>query len=394
MGEGVSVGLRKALTLGQKPSDEVMGFREYDHTVIIGQMHQPTLADVTSWSNLVMAFRAAAKGKRHREMVAQFEVDLGTELLSLHQALVSRRYVPHPYRHFVVHEAKRRVISAAHFRDRVVHHALIQQMLPTLEASFSPVSFANRVGFGTHRAIETFQTYARRFRYVLRIDIVRHFPSIDHDILKHKLHTFFQDAGLRWLIDIILSSSYPSEGESTKLWFPGDDLFSVLRPRGLPIGNLTSQVWSNVYLNSMDHQLLLRFPSVRFLRYVDDLAFFSDAKSTLWGVKHVVRQLLNALRLRIHENQAVVSPTHHGTPWLGFIVWPHYRRIKARKVRYVTRRLRKRFEAYIEGTISFAEFEASIQGFSSYAAHADASSLVESVCRKVCRESGSMLSLL
>ena len=208
-------------------------------------MHSPSLKDVVDWSNLVSAFRAAARGKRHREVVAQFEVNLGTELLSLHDELATQRYEPRPYRHFVVHEAKRRVISAAHFRDRVVHHAL------------------------------------------------------------------------------------------------------------------------------------------GYIRYVDDFALFSNTKSELWRAKRTVCERLESYRLKIHSEQAQVFPTTKGVPWLGCVVWPSHRRIKARKVRHFTRRLRDRIRAYLEGQISFAELQATVEGFSAHAAHTDSHGLIPHILETV-----------
>ena len=347
-------------------------------------MHSPSLKDVVDWSNLVSAFRAAARGKRHREVVAQFEVNLGTELLSLHDELATQRYEPRPYRHFVVHEAKRRVISAAHFRDRVVHHALVRQTLPAIEAHFSPASYANRVGFGTHRAIHAFQYYAQIFRFVLRMDIVQHFPSLDHRILQERLQSYFPDPGIGWLIDTILSNKTAApRARTSPIRFPGDKLLSGMRPRGLPIGNLTSQVWSNVYLTPLDHEIRAQFPNVGYIRYVDDFALFSNTKSELWRAKRTVCERLESYRLKIHSEQAQVFPTTKGVPWLGCVIWSSHRRIKARKVRHFTRRLRDRIRAYLEGQISFAELQATVEGFSAHAAHTDSHGLIPHILETV-----------
>ncbi len=154
------------------------------------------------------------------------------------------------------------------------------------------------------------------------------------------------------------------------VWFPGDDLLSALRPRGLPIGNLTSQFWSNCYLDPFDHFVKreLRYPT--YLRYVDDFALFSDSKRELWRWKQAMIERLATLRLTVHP-QAQVSPVSAGIPWLGLIVYPNHRRVKARNVRNFDRRLRDRWQAFCAGKISFAEFDASVQGWINHVRYAD-----------------------
>jgi len=146
-----------------------------------------------SFANLLQAWRKAARGKRSSSGAAAFEDGLAERLLELHDALASGEYRPGRYTHFVIHEPKRRRISAAPFRDRVVHHALCRVIEPVFEAQFIADSYANRVGKGTHRAIDRLQHFARRYRYVLRLDIVKHFPAIDHAILLQTLAQHIDD---------------------------------------------------------------------------------------------------------------------------------------------------------------------------------------------------------
>lgn len=336
----------------------------------------PSFADIVEWSNLLAAFRAAAKGKRSKGAVAQFEVDMAEELLALQAELRTGQYTPRPYRQFVVHEAKRRVISAAAFRDRVVHHALVRQTEPILDARFSPSSFANRRGLGTHRAIDRFSELAAHHRYVLRLDIVQYFPSIDHQILQDDLRKHFRDPHIQALVGIILKSGEPQQGPRSPAYFSGDSLFDGLRPRGLPIGNLTSQIWANVYLDALDHTITGPLNCPAYVRYVDDFAFFSNSKRFLWSIKRAVRAFLDGLRLRLHENQAQVMPTRAGVPWLGFVIGPGGRRVKARKVRHFTRRFREKWAAYEEGRLSFAELDAAVGGFAAHVQQADAQGLL------------------
>jgi len=134
-----------------------------------------------------------------------------------------------------------------------VHHTLCNVLEPRYERLFVPDSFANRAGKGTHRTVERLQQLARRYRYVLRTDIVQHFPSIDHQILLHTLRRPVPEDDVMALVDVVLASGAGVlDDEHQVVWLPGDDLLAACRPRGLPIGNLISQFWSNCYLHPFD----------------------------------------------------------------------------------------------------------------------------------------------
>jgi hypothetical protein len=201
---------------------------------------------------------------------------------------------------------------------------------------------------------------------------VKHFPSIDHSILLSILARTITDARILDLAARILASGDRIlEQEYEMIWFPGDDLFAALRPRGLPIGNLTSQFWSNCYLNPLDQFITRELRCKAYLRYVDDMALFSDSKKELWECKTAIRERLESLRLIFHAGSAQVQPVTAGVPWLGFIVFPEYRRLKRRKVVEGSRRLGQRFDAWQAGQISFAEFDASVQGWINHVRYAD-----------------------
>jgi len=214
---------------------------------------------LTSWNNLLLAYKRASAGKRGHPNVAAFEYRLEDHLLRLQDELLSKTYRPGKYESFYIHEPKRRLISAAPFRDRVVHHALCNIIEPIFERSFIYDSYANRVGKGTHRALDRCQQFARRYKYVLPLDLRQFFPSIDYAILRATLGRKITDSQMLWLIDLILGSGEGILQEAYDMvYFSGDDLFAINRPRGLPIGNLTSQFWANVYLKGIHFQRQLR----------------------------------------------------------------------------------------------------------------------------------------
>ncbi|MBL8528806.1 MAG: hypothetical protein JNL68_14050 [Burkholderiales bacterium] len=304
--------------------------------------------------------------------MAAFEFQAADRILELRDELLTGEYRPGPYTHFFIHEPKRRKISAAQFRDRVVHHALCRVIEPRFERVFIPDSYANRLGKGGHRAVDRLQTFARRYRYVLRADIRQHFASIDHAILAQCLRHLIPEDDIMALVRLILAGGEDVlADEYTMQFFPGDDLFAAYRPRGLPIGNLTSRFWSNCYLHALDLFVKRELGCRAYLRYVDDFALFSDSAQTLWTWKSAIRERLASLRLTMHEARAQVTPVAVGIPWLGFVVFANYRLVKARKVRFATRRLRARYSEYRAGTLSFAEFDPSVVGWINHMRYAD-----------------------
>lgn len=326
---------------------------------------------MTTWDNLLLGYRKAARGKRGRPSAAAFEFQLADRLFELQAELEDGTYRPGNYRHFTIHEPKQRRISAAPFRDRVVHHALCNVIEPLFESRFYPHSYANRAGKGTHRAIDQLQAHARRYRYTLRLDIVQHFASIDHAVLRHELFRVIGDERARRLIEMILAGGEGVlAGEYDMVYFPGDGLFACTRPRGLPIGNLTSQFWSNCYLNPLDWFIVRGLGCPAYLRYVDDLALFSDSKSQLLEWRRAIENYLIGLRLTIHH-EAQVNPVEAGIPWLGFVVFPTHRRLKRRNVIAFSRRLTRDFGLYREGRISFTELDAGIQGWINHVRYGD-----------------------
>ncbi len=319
----------------------------------------------------MLAWQKAAKGKRGKLTTASFEADLAENLLQLQQDLRRGNYKPGPYTHFSIHEPKRRTISAAPFYDRVVHHALCNIIEPLFESMFIADSYANRKAKGGHRAVDRFQEFSQRYKYVLRMDIVQHFHAIDHRILLGILVQKIQDEKIIGLIKSILASGDCVRVRSKVSYFPGDDLLAACRPRGLPIGNLTSQLWSNCYLHPFDQFVKRELACRAYLRYVDDFALFSDSKATLWRWKKQINQRLQRFRLKVHQPQAQVCPVSQGVPWLGFVIYPDYRRLKRRKVVYASRRLGAQFDAWQAEKISFAEFDASVQGWINHVRYAD-----------------------
>ncbi len=322
---------------------------------------------ICSWENLRLAYDKAARGKRGRSAAAAFEYRLADNLLQLQDELLSKTYTPGPYTSFYIHDPKTRLISAAPFRDRVVHHALCNVIEPIFERSFIFDSYANRVGKGTHRALDRAQQFARRYRYVLQCDVEQFFPAIDHQILRRTLARKIDDADVLWLIDQILISGVGVLADEYALrYFPRDNLLAAQRPRGLPIGNLTSQFWANCYLNPFDHFVQRELQCPAYARYVDDTVLFGDSKAQLWAWQTAIEKRLARLRLTIHPG-AQPRPVTEGFPFLGFVIYPTHRRLKQRKVAAYWRTLR----GLLAHGASPATVETSLLGWINHARYGD-----------------------
>lgn len=328
---------------------------------------------VTSWQNLLPAARNARRGKSRRPNVARFEVDREVELARLRRGLLDRTYRPGPYRSFYIYEPKKRLISAAPYRDRVVHHALCNVIEPLFERRFIYDSYANRKGKGTHAALARYVRYSRSHSYVLRCDIRAYFPSIDHKILYGKLARVIRCKGTRWLIRLIIENSNPQEPVTH--YFPGDDLFTPHeRRRGLPIGNQTSQFFANVYLDEFDHFVKehLRLP---YVRYVDDFAVFSDGKPTLRRARRRMRGFLDGERLCLHPRKTRIYRTRDGTNFVGYRVLPDRIRLPRANLRRLRRRMRRYQNMYARGEMDAADLQQRLCSWLGHAGHADARSV-------------------
>jgi retron-type reverse transcriptase len=335
---------------------------------------------ICSFENVYLAYRKARKGKRGRAGPAQFERVQEEELLTLQEELLSQTYTPGDYRSFTIHDPKKRLISAAPFRDRVVHHALCRVIEPIWECRFIHDTYANRIGKGTHRALDRATQFARQYRHVLQCDIRQFFPSVDHTILKTEFSRRIRDDRTLWLcIRILQSGVGVLSDEYSMVWFPGDDLLAADRPRGLPIGNLTSQFWANVYLNGFDHFVKRDLKCPAYLRYVDDFLLFSDDKRELACWRNAIIEKLVELRLTLHEESAQIFPVGTGIPFLGFRLFPDHRRVKRRKIIHFRRKLRRLADDYHTGNLAFSKLNASIQGWVNHVRYADSWGLRKAV---------------
>jgi RNA-directed DNA polymerase len=305
---------------------------------------------LTSFANLHRAYCLAKKGKSRKADIVQFGFELEHELLVLQQSLRNFSYEPGPYRQFQIYERKPRVISVAPFRDRVVHHALMQELQPVMDVLMHPHSYACRPGKGVHKAVDYYQLQACRYAYVLKVDIKSYFASIRHDVLFQQLSEVFRNEQFQWLMRRLLCSS----GENGV---------------GLPIGNLTSQWFANWYLNAFDYQLSLKVAA--YFRYVDDIYLFADQKRILWDSLALMNVSLATLGLTIHPSKIQLRRTSEKVDVLGYQVSRHRRWLRNENGQRFVRRLKLLKKAVGRGQLTFEQAKPSIMSWIGHAQHAE-----------------------
>lgn len=311
---------------------------------------------IIAFPNLLAAAGRAARGKRERPAVARFEFHLERELIALQEELVSDRYRPGAFFTFEVRDPKRRAICAAPFRDRVVHHAVCAVLEPVFERRAIFDSYACRRGKGTHAAVARAQHFARAYPFFAKCDVRRFFASIDHQVLRVRLRCLFREPALIGLLDRIIARAPPGAE-------PG---------RGLPIGNLTSQHFANLYLGELDHELKERRRVKGYVRYMDDLLLFAKDKETLHLHLGAVRGFLRErLGLVLKEEVTRVAPVTEGIPYLGLQVFPGLVRLDRRSRRRFLRQVAWLQRAHGCGVLGTEALGRRAGSLFAHAAHAD-----------------------
>lgn len=332
---------------------------------------EPSFGRVARFESLVVAAKRAARGHRRSPKVAEFLIELETNVLALERELLAGTYRPTPYRTFMIRDPKPRTISAAAFRDRVVHHALCAEIEPVLERGAVASSFACRRGKGTLAALAHVQQVARRTRYALKLDVRHFFETLSHAVLHRMLRRRVRDERLRWLIATFIDAGAPGSEPGT----------------GLPIGNLTSQHFANFYLGPLD-RLVTRGLHVRgHCRYMDDIVIFDDDKSKLWEVHRAVDECCRVrLGIELRAEVTRLVPVSEGVPFLGFVVFGGTIRFDPRRARRWRRRMRALDRQLDEGLIDEDDARQSADSLIGWARHGDTRELRRSwVARRVRR---------
>ncbi len=286
--------------------------------------------------------------------------------MRLGEALRTRRWRPRPYSVFTVRDPVTRTIAALPFEERIVQHALMASVATRIERRLVAQTWACLPGRGSHRALAWATAACRERRWCLRLDVRKFFPSVDHAVLRGMLEELHRGDALegdaRWLEDLFLN--HPGGFEVARFWFPGDDLLAGLRPRGLAIGNLTSQWWANLVLSPGDHVLANHLGVRHFARYMDDVVVFDDSRARLEQVWRAYDEGLTRLRLRLHPTKCRITATRDGLDFLGFTLRRRGSGVSVRIADESVARLRRSLATiealYAVGAVGAAEVRARV----------------------------------
>jgi len=334
--------------------------------------------------NLKLAFRKARKRKSNKPSVKKFEENLEEQLNTLKQELETFTYKPVPLKRFVIRDPKTRTIYASAFRDRVLHHAIINIIGSLFERCFIYDSYASRVNKGAHAAIERFDRFTRKVSkngklvrqahspnsiagYVLKADIRHYFETVDHEALIKIIERKIRDGDVVWLIRQIL----------------GNYDCKVLG-KGMPLGNYTSQFFANVYLNELDYFIKHELKVKYYIRYVDDFVIFHRDKSQLKTYKSKINDYLKInLKIELHKDKSRVMPLRGGVAFLGYRIFYHYKLLGLRNKRKFERTFGKKLNLYEKGLLSYEALVASLQGWRGHAIHANTYKLQRGILENI-----------
>ncbi len=313
---------------------------------------------ICDFGNIYLAYTLARRNKRYHGDVLSFSANLGGNLVRLQKLLMTGAYRTGSYKYFTVHEPKERLVAALPFADRVVHHALCNIIEPVFERSFIHDSYACRVGKGVLAGVTRTTRFLREAvrdcpaTYCLKCDISKYFPSIDHEALKGIIRRKIACRGTLGLITEIIDSTDTG--------------------RGIPIGNLTSQLFANIYLNELDHYVKDGLGMRYYVRYMDDFIVLHSSKSYLHELLgKIARFLRERLKLSLNKKTQIFPVKHRAIDFLGYRIWSDHRLLRKRNVKRTKRKIKAMMEGYARGSVRIEDLRASVMSWLGHAKHAD-----------------------
>jgi retron-type reverse transcriptase len=344
--------------------------------------HKNLYPKIYSVQNLVLAWKKARKGKTQKDYVIEFEEKLGRNLKLLHEELKTQTYEPKPLQTFILRDPKTRRISKSDFRDRIVHHAICNVIEPIFDKGFIYDSCANRKGKGNRLALERFEKFERKvtrnftsYGYCLKADIKHYFQEVNHKILLKIIGRKIRDEKVIWLIEsVIRERERERDARGIK------NLNGRERVKGMPLGNLTSQFFANVYLNELDkfvkHNLKVKY----YVRYVDDFVLLHPSKKQLEVWKERIGKFLREeLKLELHPDKSKIISLSKGVDFVGFRNFYYFRLLRKRNLKNMKRKV----ESFSKGEISREKMAEIFQGWNAYAKWVNSYKVREKVFLKI-----------
>src|SRR3989344_221250 len=319
--------------------------------------------DIYSIDNLFSAFEKAKEGKSGKLYVMNYEKNLNQNLIKLREELISKTYRPKPLKSFTISDPKTRKISKSEFPDRIMHHAICNVIEPIFEKIFICDSYANRIGKGTFKAIERFDDFKRKVSknntitcYILKADIKHYFENVDHSILMTLIKRHIKDDDVLSLIEIILSNY-------------SDNIVG----KGMPLGNLTSQFFANIYLHELDFFVKQILGVKYYIRYVDDFVILHNSKDYLNDCKNKIETFLHTnLKLELHPDKTKIFRLERGANFLGFRIFYNHKLVRKKNMKKFERKFNEMGIAYQNDAIDRKKVVKKFEGWLTYINHADA----------------------
>lgn len=329
---------------------------------------------VCSYDNLILAFRKAKRRKSKKPYVIEFERNLSENLFELRTELLLHSYRPKPLKTFVICDPKTRKISKSEFRDRVVHHALCNVIEPIFDKSFIHDSYANRKNKGSLKAIQRFDYFKRKVSasntkpcFIFKADIKHYFDRIDHEVLISLLKKKVGDESIVWLIRRILDNF--NAGEEGK---------------GMPLGNLTSQFFANIYLDKLDKFVKHELRAKYYLRYVDDFVILHKQKHSLENYKKEINNFLeDSLKLELHPDKSRILDLKSGIQFLGYRIFYHHKLLRKSNIKKFKRNFELKLDSYKVGLLDYQSFLCSLNGWLGYAVWANTYKLRSKILQRI-----------
>ena len=329
---------------------------------------------IYDFENLYEAYLEARKGKRYRHDVMRFTANLEENLIQIQNELIYKTYTVGRYNEFFVYDPKKRLIMSLPFKDRVVQWAIYRQLNPLLDKRYISTSYGCRNGGGSHRAVAKLKQYIRAqpgTAYILKMDISKYFYRINHDVLMGILGRIIKDEDLLWLLETIIRSDH-SFGIEVDDWnYTGKRLSNV----GMPIGNLSSQMFANLYLNGADHFAKEVLGCKYYIRYMDDVVIVDTDKQRLWEVLHAMDDYFtNKLALKLNNKTSIRTETQ-GVDFCGYRVWRTHIRLRKKSAIKMKHRIKHLRKEFARGEIKAGRFRNSLMSYLGMMQHCDSHSL-------------------
>lgn len=322
-----------------------------------------TYEEIVSLENLLEAWKDFLNGKRSKKDVQKFSLHLMDNIFSLHNDLVNHTYSHGGYQAFKINDPKPREIHKATVRDRLLHHAIYRILYPFFDKTFIADSYSCRLEKGTHRAINKFRSYFHKVSknnmktcWVLKCDIKKFFANIDHEILIAMLKESVPDENIIWLSGkVIRSFTSPQPSPKRRGGFANI---------GLPLGNLTSQLFVNIYMNKFDQFVKHKLKARYYIRYADDFVILSENRKWLEKQIYIFRHFLDTeLKLKLHPDKISIETVSSGVDFLGMVIFSNHRILRTKTKRRMIKNISKKRESLRRKLISQESFDQSVQSY-------------------------------